>query len=173
MRRQCDQAHAGDVWASNHQLLKLETVRQQRKRKQWCRWSLPGHPEIRLFRGHRVQPLVRRVRARPNGMGLCGVGGLVCRRALTNPLTQRTCALRAQGVGFRPGTRRDKEVGRVWRLVPAVSPAPRGAAKPSLDPVPNGGRRPVEPVRIVGRHQAGAGRRRGRHQLRRAGRKLW
>ena len=76
----------------------------------------------------------------------------MCRRALTNPLTQRMCALRAQGVGFRPRTRPDKEVGRVWRLVPAVSPAPRGAAKPALDPVPNGGRRPVEPVRIVGGH---------------------
>ena len=78
----------------------------------------------------------------------------MCRRALTNPLTQRTSsrALRAQGVGYKPWASRDKKVGRVWRLVPAVSPAPRSAAKPALDPVPNGGRRPVEPVRIVGGH---------------------
>ena len=31
----------------------------------------------------------------------CGVGGPGCRRALTNPLTQRTCALRAQPVAWK------------------------------------------------------------------------
>jgi len=37
-------------------------------------------------------------------------------------------------------------LGRVFRRVPANTPASLTAAKAALNPVPNGGRRPVEPV---------------------------
>ena len=174
--RQHDQAHASDARASNHHLLKLVCAK---CRHSQCRQRevVPNawHLGLGCHEERWVHPLVKREAASGS------VVRVWCRRPGVGPMgsmaraSDRGARVCAQQVAHCQPRQFDKSQGleRVWRYMPAISAASRIAAKAALDPVPNGVSLPVEPVRIVGGRQAGAGRRRGRHPNRRGRWTVW